>query len=146
MNAVSKPSEIDVSCRLPLLVLFISAAVWLVLRSLFGLLASLIFHKPDLFSDSFVFSYGPLVAARTTSFLYGTGIQLGLAFTLWLFCRLGRTPLAQPILVTIGAALWNLGITVGLIGILVGDATGFETLEMPRYAALIVFLGYLIVA
>src|SRR5215475_5182363 len=108
MNAVSKPSEIDVSCRLPLLVLFISAAVWLVLSSLFGLLASLIFHK--LFINSFVFSYGPLVAARSTSFLYGVGIQLGLAFTLWFFCRLGRTRLAQPILVTVGAALWNLGV------------------------------------
>jgi cytochrome c oxidase cbb3-type subunit I len=145
MNAVSKPSEIDVSCRLPLLVLFISAAVWLVLSSIFGLLASRIFHKPDLFSSSFALSYGPLVAVRTTSFLYGAAIQLGLAFTIWLFCRLGRTPLAQPILVTVGAALWNLGVTVGVIGIFAGDATGFETLEMPRYAALIVFLGYVII-
>jgi cytochrome c oxidase cbb3-type subunit 1 len=146
MNAVSKPSEIDVSTRLPLLVLFISAAIWLVLSSVFAFLGSLLFHAPHLFSNSFTFSYGHLVAARTISFLYGAGIQLGLAFTLWLFCRLGRTPLAQPILVTIGAALWNLGVTIGLIGILVGDATGFETLEMPRYAALILFLGYLIVA
>ncbi len=146
MNAVSKPSEIDVSCRLPLLVLFISAAVWLVLGSIFALLGSLIFHKPELFSNSFTFSYGHLVSVRTTSFLYGAGIQPGIAFTIWLFCRLGRTPLAQPILVTVGAALWNLGVTVGVIGIFVGDATGFETLEIPRYAALIVFLGYLIVA
>jgi cytochrome c oxidase cbb3-type subunit 1 len=146
MNAVSKPSEIDVSCRLPLLVLFISAAVWLVLGSIFAFLGSLIFHKSDLFSNSFAFSYGHLMSARTTSFLYGAGIQLGLAFTIWFFCRLGRTPLAQPILVTVGAALWNLGVTVGVVGILIGDATGFETLDMPRYAALIVFLGYLIVA
>src|SRR6266481_1646429 len=145
MNAVSKPSEIDVSCRLPLLVLFISAAVWLVLSSVFALLGSLIFHKPDLFSNSFAFSYGHLAGARTTSFLYGAGVQLGLAITVWLFCRLGRTPLAQPILVTVGAALWNLGVTIGLVGILAGDATGFETLEMPRYAALIVFLGYIII-
>lgn len=146
MNAVSKPSEIDVSCRVPLLVLFISAAVWLVLGSLFGFLASLIFHKPDWFGNSFTFSYGHLTALRTTSFLYGGGMQLGLAITLWLFCRLGRTPLVQPILVTVGAALWNLGVTVGVIGILAGDATGFENLDMPRYAALIVFLGYLLVA
>jgi cytochrome c oxidase cbb3-type subunit 1 len=146
MNAVSKPSEIEVSCRLPLLVLFISAAVWLVLSSVFGFLASLIFHKPDLFSNSFLFSYGHLVTARSASFLYGAGIQLGLAITIWLFCRLGRTPLAQPILVTIGAALWNLGVTVGVIGILVGDGTGFEALDMPAYAALIAFLGYLLVA
>jgi Cbb3-type cytochrome oxidase, subunit 1 len=146
MNAVSKPSEIDVSCRLPLLVLLISAAVWLVLGSIFAFLGSMIFHKPDLFSNSFSFSYGHLVSVRTTSLLYGAGVQLGLAFTIWLFCRLGRTPLAQPILITVGAALWNLGVTIGVIGIFAGDATGFETLDMPGYAALIVFLGYLIVA
>src|SRR5438445_1260322 len=102
MNAVSKPTEIDVSCRLPLLVLFISAAIWLVLGSIFALLSSLIFHKPDWFSNSFSLSYGVLTAVRTTSFLYGACVQLGLAFTIWLFCRLGRTPLVQLILVTIG--------------------------------------------
>jgi cytochrome c oxidase cbb3-type subunit 1 len=143
MNAVSKPSEIDVSCRLPLLVLFISAAVWLVVSSVFAVLASLVFHK--LFIDSSSFSYGNLVAVRSASFLYGAGIQLGLAVTLWLFCRLGRTVLAQSILVTFGAVLWNLGVTVGVLGILAGDATGFESLEMPKYAALVVFLGYLLI-
>jgi len=146
MNAVSKPTEIDVSCRLPLLVLFISAAIWLVLGSIFALLSSLIFHKPDWFSNSFSLSYGVLTAVRTTSFLYGACVQLGLAFTIWFFCRLGRTPLVQPILATVGAALWNLGVTIGVIGILAGDATGFESLQMPRYAALIVFLGYVIIA
>src|SRR5689334_5926763 len=122
MNAVSKPSEIDVSCRLPLLVLFISGAIWLVISSVFAVLSSLVFHKPDLFSNSFTFTYGHLVAARSASFLYGAGIQLGLAIMLWLFCRLGRSPMAQPIFVTIGAAVWNLGVTVGLVGILAGDA------------------------
>jgi len=91
MNAVSKPSEIDVSCRVPLLVLFISAAIWLVLGSIFALLSSLLFHKPYWFSNSFSLSYGVLTAVRTTSFLYGACVQLGLAFTIWLFCRLGRT-------------------------------------------------------
>lgn len=145
MNAVSKPSEIDVSCRLPLLVLFISAAVWLIIGSVFGFLGSLVFHKPDIF-NSFWFSYGHLAAVKSTSLLYGAGIQLGLAFTLWLFCRLGRTLLAQPILVTVGAGLWNLGVTVGVIGILAGDATGFEGFDMPGYANLIAFLGYLLIA
>src|SRR3954466_15553171 len=144
MNAVSKPSEIDVSCRLPLLVLFISGAVWLVIGSVFSVLSSLVFHKPDIFS-SFWFSYGHLSPARATSFLYGAGIQFGLAITVWLFCRLGRTLLAQPILVTVGAALWNLGVTVGVIGILGGDGTGFENYDMPRYANLIAFLGYLLI-
>jgi len=36
-------------------------------------------------------------------------------------------------------------VTIGIIGILAGDATGFHYLEMPRYAALILFLGYLLI-
>lgn len=144
MNAVSKPSEIDVSCRLPLLVLFISGAVWLVIGSVFSVLSSLVFHKPDMF-NSFWFGYGHLSAVKATSLLYGAGVQFGLAFTLWLFCRLGRTLLAQPILVTVGAALWNLGVTVGVVGILAGDGTGFDNFDMPRYANLIAFLGYLLI-
>jgi cytochrome c oxidase cbb3-type subunit 1 len=43
---------------------------------------------------------------------------------------------------TIGAKFWNLGVTVGVIGILAGDSTGYETLEMPFYAALLLFIGY----
>jgi cytochrome c oxidase cbb3-type subunit 1 len=58
---------------------------------------------------------------------------------------LGGTTLVQPLLVTLGAKLWNLGVTVGIAGILGGGATGFENLEMPRYAALILFLAYLII-
>jgi cytochrome c oxidase cbb3-type subunit 1 len=143
MNAVSKPSEIDVSCRLPLLVLFISGAVWLVIGSIFSVLASLVFHK--LFFNSFCLSYGHLSAVKATSLLYGAAVQFGLAFTLWLFCRLGRTLLAQPILVSVGAALWNLGVTIGVLGILVGDGTGFDNFDMPRYANLIAFLGYLLI-
>jgi len=54
MNATSTTSsasdsisiaEMDASCRVPLFTLFVSAAVWLVVASVFGLLASLKFHN-----------------------------------------------------------------------------------------------------
>ena len=35
-------------------------------------------------------------------------------------------------------------VIVGIAGILTGDNTGFEFAEMPRYAGVILFLGYLI--
>jgi cytochrome c oxidase cbb3-type subunit 1 len=38
--------------------------------------------------------------------------------------------------------LWNLGVTIGVIAILAGASTGFEWLEMPRYAAGILFAAY----
>ena len=42
------PADIDASCRLPLVVLFLCAAVWLVIGSAFTLIASLKFHAPGL--------------------------------------------------------------------------------------------------
>src|SRR5205823_1176364 len=69
----------------------------------------------------------------------------GFGSLLWLLPRLGKVPVFQPLLVTLGAKLWNLGVTVGILGILAGDSTGFENLELPRYAAMILFLGYLFI-
>jgi len=63
---------------------------------------------------------------------------------LWILARLGRALLPHPLALTLGAMLWNLGVTVGIAGILAGHSTGFEFLEMPNYAAVILFLGYLL--
>jgi cytochrome c oxidase cbb3-type subunit 1 len=127
-----------------LLVLFISAAVWLVIGSVFALISSIKFHQPSFLASCSCLTYGRVHPAYLNALLFGFCVQAGLGFTLWQFVRLGRTPLAQPWLVTLGGALWNLGVTVGVAGILAGDGTGFEYLEMPQYAALLTFLGYLI--
>jgi cytochrome c oxidase cbb3-type subunit 1 len=151
-NVVTQPgpstqavSEIDFSCRLPLLVFFISAAIWLVIGSAFELISTLKFHKPDLLADVSWLSYGRVHPAYNNALLYGFCLQAGFGVGLWLLARLGRTPLVHRWLVTIGAMLWNLGVTVGVLGILAGDNTGFENLEMPHYAALPVFFGYLFI-
>ena len=62
---------------------------------------------------------------------------------LWLICQLGRARLALMPLVTAGAKTWNLGMTLGILGILAGENTGYEWLEMPRYASVILFASYL---
>jgi cytochrome c oxidase cbb3-type subunit 1 len=78
--------------------------------------------------------------------LYGFCMPAGLGVALWLLARLGRTRLALPGLVTVGAVCWNLGVALGVAGILTGGSTGFENLEMPSYAARLVFLAYLMIA
>jgi len=140
------PSEIDASCRLPLLVLFVSAAVWLVIGSIFALIASLKFHSPNILADCPWLTYGRVRPVANNCLIYGFCLQSGLGVGLWLLARLGDSVLAQTWLVTVGAKLWNLGVTVGVVGILAGDATGFENVEMPRYAAIILFIGYLLIA
>jgi cytochrome c oxidase cbb3-type subunit 1 len=78
--------------------------------------------------------------------VYGAAMQAGLAILLWLVCQLGRTRLAAPALVIAGCVVWNIGVTVGLLGILAGDSTGFEWLEIPQYGSALMFFGYLAMA
>jgi len=138
-------AEIDRSCRVPVLFLFGSALLWLFLGSVLALIASLKFHAPGLLADHPLFTYGRVHAAQTNSLLYGFGVPAALGFTLWLLCRLGRTPLAEPRIATLAAAFWNFGICLGVLGILAGDSTGFESFEMPRYTSALLFISYLLI-
>lgn len=155
MNATRTPScaagsdsfssnEIDASCRVPLFALFLGAAIWLLASSVFGMIASIKFHSPDLLSNCAWFTYGRLHAAATNALLYGFAIPAGLGVGLWIIAQSGRTVVVQPAIIGLGAKLWNVGVLVGLVGILMGDSTGFESLEMPRYSAVLLFIGYLI--
>jgi cytochrome c oxidase cbb3-type subunit I len=144
--AFAAPAQIDASCRLPLLLLFLSGAVWLLIGSAFALIASLKFHAPGFLADSAWLSYGRVRPAGANCFLYGFALQAGLGVALWVLARLGRTTMAGPGLAAWGAVCWNVGVTAGVLGILAGRSTGFETLEMPLYAARLLLLGYLMMA
>ena len=141
----TSPQQIDNSCRLPLLTLFGGAAVWLALSSVFGLIASLKFHAPAMFANCASLSYGRAFPAWSNLLVYGFCIPAGLGVGLWLLARLGRVELAKPWLIIVGAKLWHVGVLVGLIGILSGQSTGFEWLEMPRSAAVILFLAFMLI-
>lgn len=148
MTATSptSPSKIDSSCRLPLFTLFGGAALWLVLSSVFSLAASMTFHKPSMFADSAMLSYGRAYPAWSHLLVYGFAIPSGLGVGLWLLARLGRVEVAKPFLIAVGAKLWHLGVLVGLVAILNGQTSGYEWFELPRYAAVILFLAFVLMA
>lgn len=139
-------SEIDASCRVPLFTLFVSAAVWVVIASVFGLIASIKFHDPNFLSGCSWLTYGRVHPLAINALLYGFAMQAGLGVALWIIARTSQTKVVQPWLISFGGQLWNLGLTAGAIGILAGDTTGYENLEMPRYAVVFLFLGYLLIA
>src|SRR5262249_12298956 len=112
----------------------------------FGMVASLQFHKPTLFANCAWLLYGRMRPAATNAFLYGFCLQAAIGVSLWLLCRLGRARVFQLLLITFGAKFWNLGVTIGIIGILAGDGSGYENFDMPRYAALFLFIGYAVMA
>ncbi len=145
-QSISAPEEPGAcGLRFSLLCIFISAGVWAVIGSAFALIASIKFHQPNFLADCSCLTYGRIHPAALTATIYGLCIQAALGAGLWLFTRLGRTALVQPWLVIVGIKLWNLGVLVGVGGILFGHGTGFEFMDMPGYAAWILILGYLLV-
>src|SRR5271170_345284 len=137
-------NKIDASCRVPLLVLFGGAALWLVVGSLLALIASLTFHMPEKFGDCLWLTYGHVQPAADDALLYGFCIPAGLGVMLWIFARIGQTPLRGAMVPVVAAHLWHLGVLVGLVGIFVGDSMGFAWLEFPRGGSALLFFAYLL--
>jgi cytochrome c oxidase cbb3-type subunit I len=139
-------SEIDASCRVPLLALFGGAALWLVAGLVMSLIAIMTFHKPDMFADCPILTYGRAQAAANDLLLYGFCIPAGMGVMLWIFARLSQTELALPLVPVVAANIWHLGVLVGTVAILIGDSTGFAWLEYPRGASALLFAAFLLIA
>jgi cytochrome c oxidase cbb3-type subunit 1 len=142
----SARAGLEASCPLPFLALFGGGVLWLFLSSLLALLASLKFHNPHFLDSEPYWTYGRIHAAQVTALLYGFGAPAALGVGLWLLCRLGRAPLAGPWVVLTGVVFWNAAAALGLLAILGGDSTGFESFEMPGYVTAILFASYLLIA
>ena len=138
--------EIDASCRVPLLALFGGAALWLVIGSVLAMIASIKFHAPDFLADCPWLTYGRVQPAADDALLYGFCIPAALGVMLWILARLSQTPLCLPFVSVAAANLWHLGVLVGLVGILIGDSTGFAWLEFPRGGSVLLFTAFLLIA
>ena len=99
-------------------------------------------HGPGFFSDIAWLTVGRVRPAASNAIVYGFAAQVAIAVALWILCRLGGNRLVLPRLITFGAAIWNFGVALGIIGILAGASTGFEWLEMPGYVWPLVFFAY----
>jgi cytochrome c oxidase cbb3-type subunit 1 len=128
------------------LVMLWAGAKWLVLATVLGLLTSLKFHGPGLMADSAWLTYGRLQPVFWNLLLYGFALQSGWATGLWMLMRLGRTPVALSWAAITGACLWNIGLVVGVVGILAGHSTGHPWLEVPGYATPLLLLGCALVS
>jgi cytochrome c oxidase cbb3-type subunit 1 len=140
------PAEIDRSCCVPLLALFGGAALWLVVGSVLGMIASIKFHAPDFLANCAWLTYGRVQPAADNALLYGFCLPAGLGVVLWLLARIGHTPIRGAIIPVVAANLWHLGVLVGVTGILIGDNTGFTWLEFPRGGSVPIFFAYLLLA
>jgi cytochrome c oxidase cbb3-type subunit 1 len=137
-------ADIDASCRVPLLILFCGASLWLLVAAVAGVLASMSFHKPDMFADKMWLSYGRILPFAKTALIYGFCLPAGMGIALWLAARLSQAKLAGGFISVVAAKLWNLGVFIGAFGILCGASTGYEGFEIPRYAGVLLFVASLL--
>lgn len=144
--AQAEVSVVDSQARGPLLLLLGSGLVWLVISGILSLLASIQLHSPSFLADCAWFTAGRAQALRETSFLFGWGGNAGLALGLWILGRLGGSPLRALNWVVVGCLFWNLGITLGCVGIATGDMTSFQALQLPRYVQPLLAFAYAAIA
>src|SRR5947199_122265 len=137
---------IDASTRVPVLIFYTSAVAWLILGTLLAGFVSFKLHMPDLLSDISFLTWGRVRPAHMNVMVYGWASMAGIGTAIWLMARLCRTVLRYPLLLVAGAGFWNLGVLLGLGGILLGDSTGYQWLEFPSYAAIILLVAYTLVA
>lgn len=127
------------------MLLFVSGSFWLILGTVLTLIASIKLHGPGFLADTPWLTLGRVRPAAMNTLLYGFACQTALGILLWLMCRLGRVLLFNAPVIVVGAILWNLGVTAGVVGILAGASTGFPWLEMPRFVAPILFIAYALI-
>ncbi len=118
-----------------MLLSFGSALAWLLAGSVFGLLASLKLHWPDLLTEAAWLTFGRIRPAHLNAMVYGWASLAMLGVSLWMIPRLVHTELRWARLAEAGLLLWNLGVLLGVGGILGGRTDGLEWLEMQRYWA-----------
>lgn len=128
------------------MVLVALATGWLVFGSGLAVLAAIKLHAPGMLAGVEWLTYGRIQPAAWNSLVLGFGGLAGLALALWLMVRLAGAPLVGGGVIILGALTWHVGLKLGVLGILLGDTTGVEGLELPKYAAPILFTGWLCMA
>ncbi|TLD70227.1 hypothetical protein FEM03_13655 [Phragmitibacter flavus] len=142
-------AEIDRSVKAPVLFFFTNAAMWLLASTVLGLIASVkIFYPQFLDYDWLWFlNYGRLQPVHMATLVYGWAMQAGLGTALWLIARRSLVPLAggQGSMIVAGI-FWNIGVTIGVFGVILGGSTSLQWLEFPVFVWPLLLVSYLIIA
>ncbi len=139
-------AEIDASTRLPVVLFYGSAIFWLLVGTGFAMLASFKMNDPAFLDQWGWLTFGRVRPAHLNAVAYGWASSAGIGTSLWLMARLCRTPLRHAKLLVSAAVFWNIGVLLGIYGILAGDGRSIEWLEFPNYASAILFVSFGLIA
>lgn len=134
--------SIDRSLRHPVMFFLTSGAAWLAVSIILGVISSAKVHSPD-FLDGFGFlTYGRTQAAHLNALIYGWGFQAAFGVIVWMLSRLSRQECRAAGMILTAGHIWNLGVSVGIIGILAGFGTGMPWMEFPSFCWPVLLLSY----
>ena len=138
-------AEIDRSLRHPVMFFLTCGAGWLAVALLLGVVASAKVHNPDLLGDWAVLTYGRVFPAHVNALVYGWGMQAAFAVILWLMARHSGRKCPDAIMILTAGHLWNLGVALGIAGILSGNGTGMPWMEFPSYIWPVLLASYCVI-
>src|SRR5947209_4143981 len=117
-------TRIDASTRVPVLMFYASAIVWLLIGTILGAFVSWKLHAPDVLANVSFLTWGRLRPVHSNIMLYGWASMSAMGTAIWLMARLCRTTLRHPLIIVTGILVWHLGLVIGVIGFLMGYSTG----------------------
>lgn len=144
--SLGRVAFVDRSLAPALTLLSLSAGLWLVLGSLFALVASLQLHLPEFLSSFAWLTYGRVRDLESVLLIYGFGFNAALAVALWIMHRLGKMESRHAWIAVLGVIGWNLALTWGAMVILLSGSTGVAGLELPRETGPFLVGCFLVVA
>ena len=124
---------IDRPLRHPVLFFLTCGAAWLAFALVLGVLASVKVHNPEFLGDRACLTYGRVFPAHVNALVYGWAMQAAFAVILWLVARHAGGKCPDTIMVLTAGLLWNLGVALGIAGILTGNGTGMPWMEFPSF-------------
>jgi len=142
-HEVQSRIEVDDSSRMVVSVFWASSLFWLTIATLAGLISSIKLHSPDFLGGMEWITFGRIRPMHWNTAVYGFGGTAASGTLLWLQARLCQVRLPFPKLLLAAGLVFNIGILVGSIGILMGHSTGVEALEFPVWAMPLLVVPYL---
>ena len=139
-------NAIDSSINKAAFYFIISAITWLILSSLFAVIGGVKTISPNFLSTYEGFTFGRIQAMLYSTLIMGWCSNAIFAVGFWIMARLSKIPIKHGGILLIAGIIWNIALTLGLLGIFIGDATAYTWMEFPRYTSGIFLLAYTLVA
>ncbi|MFT4175322.1 MAG: cbb3-type cytochrome c oxidase subunit I [Luteolibacter sp.] len=135
-------ASIDRSLRHPVMFFMTSGAAWLAVSIFLGVISSAKVHSPGFLDGCAWLTYGRVFPAHISALVYGWGFQAAFAIIIWLMARLSRKECRNAGTILTAGHVWNLTVSLGIIGILSGNGTGKPWMEFPTFVWPVLFACY----